>query len=257
MAGEEGTFTDPEVAGRRLSALLDSGPRRRLLVVDDIWEEEQLLPFAAGGRRCARLVTTRVPGLIGTGDTAVLVDQMSADQARQLLTAGLPPLDPPIVGGLLAVTGRWPLLLRLINKILVNATSAGANISAYGTELLERLRAGGPAVVDELTEEASRSLQVGQPAERARAVRATIEASTSLLGVHDAERFAELGMFAEDETIPFDLAARLWRATAGLDELRAAQLCARLASWRSFRLRRPGLAGWRCMTWYAISCAPT
>lgn len=67
-----------------------------------------------------------------------------------------------------------------------------------------------------------------QPTERARAVRATIEASTSLLSPHDAERFAELGVFAEDETIPFGLAARLWQACGGLDELRASQLCARL-----------------------------
>ena len=36
-------------------------------------------------------------------------------------------------------------------------------------------------------------------------------------------------MFAEDETIPFRLVARLWRATAGLDDLQAAQVCTRLA----------------------------
>jgi WD40 repeat protein len=228
VAGEEATFTDPELAGGRLGALLDTGPRR-LLVVDDVWEQEQLAPFAAGGRRCVRLVTTRVPGLLAGRDVAVWVDQMSAEQARRLLTAGLPPLDPAVVEGLLAVTGRWPLLLRLVNKILVNAGSTGANAPAAGAELLERLRAGGPAVVDELMGEASRSLQVGQPAERARAVRATIEASTSLLGPQDAERFAELGVFAEDETIPFGLAARLWLACGDLDDLRASQLCARLA----------------------------
>ena len=70
---------------------------------------------------------------------------------------------------------------------------------------------------------------MGQPDERARAVRATIEASTGLLDSQDAERFAELGVFAEDETIPFHLVARLWQATAGLDDLRAAQVCKRLA----------------------------
>ena len=48
-------------------------------------------------------------------------------------------------------------------------------------------------------------------------------------GRQDAERFAELGVFAEDETIPFSLVARLWRATAGLDDLQAAQVCKRLA----------------------------
>ena len=227
VAGEEATFTDPELAGRRLAALLDAGPRR-LLVVDDVWEQEQLAPFAAGGGRCARLVTTRVPGLLAGRDVAVRVDQMSAGQARRLLTAGLPPISPELVGELLAVTGRWPLLLRLVNKILVNTESTGADVSAAGAELLERLRVGGPAVIDELTGEASRGLQVGQPAERARAVRATIMASTSLLEPQDEQRFAELGVFAEDETIPFNLVARLWRASAGLDDLQVSQLCARL-----------------------------
>ena len=227
VAGEEATFTDPELAGRRLGALLDGG-RRRLLVVDDVWEPEQLAPFAAGGRRCGRLVTTRVPGLLAGRDAAVRVDQMSADQAQQLLTAGLPPLDAVVGEGLLAVTGQWPLLLRLVNKILVNAASTG-DVSAAGEKLLKRLREDGPAAVDELTGEASRSLQVGHPADRALAVRATIGASTSLLSPQDAQRFTELGVFAEDEAIPFTLVAQLWRACAGLDDLRASQLCARLS----------------------------
>jgi len=228
VAGEEATFTDPELAGSRLGALLDAGPRR-LLVVDDVWETEQLAPFASGGRRCARLVTTRVPGLLGGHAVAVLVDQMSVEQSRRLLAVGLPPLDSMVVRGLLAVTGRWPLLLRLVNKILANAAGTGADVRAVGGQLLEQLRASGPAVVDELLGEDTAGLAVGQPAERARAVRATIGASTSLLRPQDAQRFAELGTFAEDETIPFRMAATLWLATAGLDELQSSQLCARLA----------------------------
>ena len=118
VAGEDATFTDPQLAGQRLGSLLDAGPRR-LLVLDDVWEPEQLAPFTEGGKRCARLVTTRVPELLAGRGTAVRVDQMSPEQARALLTSGLPPLDPAVVG-LLAVTGRWPLLLRLVNKILAD-----------------------------------------------------------------------------------------------------------------------------------------
>ena len=185
-----------------------------------------------GRQACARLVTTRVPELLAGRGAAVRVDQMSPEQARALLTSGLPPLDEAVVDGLLAVTGRWPLLLRLVNKILADYAQVAADVpavSAQGAVLLERLRAGGPAVVDDLLGEADRGLDVGQPDERARAVRATIGASTSLLDGQDAERFTELGVFAEDETIPFNLVARLWRATAGLDDLQAAQVCKRLA----------------------------
>ena len=88
VAGEEATFTDPQLAGRRLGSLLDAGPRR-LLVLDDVWEPEQLAPFAEGGKGCARLVTTRVPELVAGRCVAVKVDQMSPEQARALLTTGL------------------------------------------------------------------------------------------------------------------------------------------------------------------------
>ena len=109
--------------GPRLGALLDAGPRR-LLVLDDVWDAEQLAPFTQGGMECARLVTTRVPELLAGRGTAVRVDQMSPEQAQALLTAGLPRLDEAVVAGLLAVTGRWPLLLRLVGKILANAAQA-------------------------------------------------------------------------------------------------------------------------------------
>ena len=224
--GEDATFTDPEQAGQRLGSLLDEGPRR-LLVLDDVWEPEQLAPFTSGGRQCARLVTTRVPGLLG-GRTLVRVDQMSPEQSRAVLTSGLPRLERGLVEELLEVTGRWPLLLRLVNKILTNASAAGADLPAIGWQLLARLRTGRPGIVDDLSGETVGGLRVAQPAERARAVRATIEASTSLLDAQDAERFAELGVFVEDEIIPFRIAAELWHATAGLDELQASQLVARL-----------------------------
>jgi hypothetical protein len=227
VAGEDVTFTDPELAGRRLGSLLDVGPRR-LLILDDLWEPEQLAPFVEGGRRCARLVTTRALGLLVGRGTAVQVDQMSREHALKLLTSGLPMLTRPVAERLLDVTGRWPLLLRLVNKILVNTAAAGADVSEAGEELYERLRAGGPAVVDDLLGEAGRRLRVDRPQERARAVRATIEASTSLLDPGDGERFAELGVFAAGETIPFSLIRRLWSETASLDNLQALQVCARL-----------------------------
>jgi hypothetical protein len=228
VAGEDATFTDPDLAGRRLGALLDAGPRR-LLVIDDVWEAGQLTPFAAAGARCARLVTTRVPGLLGGRDVAVRVDQMSAAQARQVLRAGLPPLADVVADGLLAVTGRWPLLLRLVNKIVADAVLSGADPEAVAGRLLERLRAEGPAAVDEVLGGRVHGLDIDKPGERAQAVRATIEASTSLLGPEDRQRFTELAVFAEDETVPFALMARLWQETAGLDELQSSQLCARLA----------------------------
>ncbi len=229
VTGEGATFADPELAGQWLGSLLDRGPHR-LLVVDDVWEAEQLAPFVEGGKRCARLATTRVPGLLAGRGRAVLVDQMSELQARELLTHDLPTLDPVVSAGLLAVTGRWPLLLRLVNKILINAANASLttqDFSASSALLLERLRTAGPTAVDSLLGEPA--LGVENPEKRALAVRATIEASTSLLSHEDKERFTELAIFAEDETIPFPMVEKLWHVTGGIGPLEASQIRARLA----------------------------
>ena len=138
-------------------------------------------------------MTTRVPDLVAGMGAAVRVDQMSDGQARAVLQAGLPRLDWVVTDGLLAVTGRWPLLLRLVNTILADYGRVAADVPAQAAVLLERLRAGGPAVVDDLRGRAGRGLDVDKPQERAQAVRATIGASTSLLDPGDADRFTRAG----------------------------------------------------------------
>ena len=244
VGGVDATFTDPEQAGQRLGSLLNEGPRR-LLVLDDVWEREQLDPFTDGGTRCARLVTTRTPALLAGRGVAVRVDQMSPAQARRLLTGGLPPLDPAVTDGLLGATGSWPLLLRLVNKIMVNAAQAegAAGVSAAGALLLDRLRAEGPAAADRLLGVPGRLVDVGNPRDRERAVLATVDASRQLLDPADAQRLAELAVFTEDEVIPAEMVAMLWGATAGLDRLQAAQVCARLAELALVTIHRHGGEG--------------
>jgi hypothetical protein len=186
-------------------------------VIDDVWREEQLGPFLAGGARCARLVTTRVPGLLDSRGTLVLVDTMTGGQALDVLTAALPLLDRTVAERLVRQAGRWPLLLRLLNQILASDKSGDINVTA--ADLLGKLQVTGPQAADDLLD----------AAQREHAVRATLEASTGLLGPGEADRFAELGIFAEDEVIPFRLPRCCGHATAGLDERHTGQLCARLA----------------------------
>ena len=88
---------------------------------------------------------------------------------------------------------------------------------------------GRDAPVDELTGEAGQRLDASDPDQRNEAVRATIEASVELLALADRERLAELGVFAEDESVPVPLIAALWHATGGLDLTSSRTLCARLA----------------------------
>ncbi|MFI5851808.1 NB-ARC domain-containing protein [Micromonospora chalcea] len=220
-------FTDVRQAADYLAAVLSAGPRR-LVVVDDVWFEDQLAAFPTAGSS-ARLVTTRVPSLVAGRGVPVKVDQMSETQARAVLSADLPSLPPAVVNGLLVQTGRWPLLLRLVNKILLDQTRLNSDIAENAKELLQRLQRDGALQVDCLTGATVSRLDVSDPEQRDKAVAATIEASTGLLGTGDRDRFTELSIFVEDELVPVTLISALWQQTAGVDAVAAGALCARLA----------------------------
>lgn len=70
------------------------------------------------------------------------------------------------------------------------------------------------------------TLDLDDPARRAQAVQATVEAARTLLPPGSDRRLAELSVFAEDESIPVPLIARLWTATGALTEDESRTLCA-------------------------------
>ncbi|MFF3687258.1 NB-ARC domain-containing protein [Streptomyces sp. NPDC002187] len=219
ITGDTTEFDDPDLAGAHLGRLLDQRPRT-LLVLDDVWEDEQLAPFLHGGRRCVRLVTTRNPDLLPPGAQRIPVDQMSSAQAKAVLTWDVPPLPDALTDGLLQATGHWALLLRLTNRLIAEQAAAGADSAATAERLLHRLRAHGPSAVDNPA-----AWNLNDPRMRNKAVKASIEAATTLLPSGGPYRFTELGVFAEDESIPVSVVALLWQATGGLTEDQTRSLC--------------------------------
>ncbi|MFE0801526.1 NB-ARC domain-containing protein [Streptomyces sp. NPDC058812] len=80
------TGPDPELAGNHSGALLAKRPRT-LLVIDDVWERDQLDFFMHGAERaCVPLSTTSRPDVLPSSATRIEVDGMTVDQARQMLT---------------------------------------------------------------------------------------------------------------------------------------------------------------------------
>ncbi|GAA2657719.1 NB-ARC domain-containing protein [Streptomyces lunalinharesii] len=226
ITGDTTEFDDPHTAGAHLGRLLDERPRT-LLVLDDVWEEEQLAPFLLGGSPCVRLVTTRNPKLLPPTARSIQVDQMSHTQSKAVLTHELPPLREDLVDGLLRVTGRWALLLRLTNRSIVLQTETGADPAAAAGQVLEQLRNLGPKAAANPTADPT-TWDLDDPDQRNQAVQASIEAATTLLPPGGAARFTELGIFAEDEDIPVSVVAQLWQATDGLTEHQARVLLAQL-----------------------------
>ncbi|SOD82512.1 WD-40 repeat-containing protein [Streptomyces sp. Ag109_G2-15] len=224
ITGNTMTFDDPDLAGAHLGRLLDQRPNT-LLVVDDVWEPEQLTPFLVGGRRCVRLVTTRIPAALPAGTQRVQVDEMSPVQARRVLTWGLAPLSEDVTQGLLKATGRWPLLLRLANRLIAAEVATGVDPSVAAEDTLRRLNENGPTGVDD----PSASIDLDDPKRRKLAVRATVEAATRRLPAGGYERFSELCVFAEDEFIPLTVVAELWKSTGSLTATQTRQLCRALA----------------------------
>ena len=89
LTGERpGLETINAVAAKLGEAL---GDRRILMIVDDAWREQDLLPFLQGGPNCVRLVTTRIDSVLPQTALRQPVDAMQAGEALQLLAFGLPP----------------------------------------------------------------------------------------------------------------------------------------------------------------------
>ncbi|MBB6080979.1 NB-ARC domain-containing protein [Streptomyces paradoxus] len=227
------TGSDPEHAGAHLGSLLAARPRT-LLVIDDVWEKEQLDPFLRGAERtCVRLFTTRNRDVLPSAATRIEVDRMTEQQARLLLTHRLPAVpQPQVVESLVKATGRWALLLGLANRFIAEQAATGADPTAAALALLRRLREHGPTAQDPhgIAQDPHDTLDLDQQERRNTAVRASVRAAVTLLQpAHAEQRFAELGIFAEDEAVPIALVAALWQATGGLDGTATRSLCKQMA----------------------------
>ncbi|WP_052398034.1 WD40 repeat domain-containing protein [Streptomyces sp. NRRL F-5123] len=232
ITGDAKSFGDPQSAGAYLGRVLDARPPV-LLILDDVWFREQLEPFLVDGKGCVRLVTTRTPDLLPGDAPRIPVGPMSEQQARRLLTWQLPAWPDEATEGLLRATGRWPLLLRLVHQTLAGLLAAGADPASAAAGLLERMRRHAPATADSRAE-----VDLRDPLQRSTAVRAAVETAAQLLPPGGDERFGELGVFAEDESIPVSLVAELWQSTGSLTAQDSRRLCADLA-WASLLAPEP------------------
>ena len=220
LSYERPGFTGIDAATARLAELL--ADRDILLGIDDAWNAAHLKPFIQGGKRCARLITTRNEEVLPVATQSIQVDAMRPSEAMQLLTAGLDGLvfsaaDRQKLGALAGRLGEWALLLKLANGVLRESIGGGQSLSdalAYLTKALDKR---GLIAFD------AESVQ-----ERHQAVSATLRVSFELLSAEEDARYQELAIFPEDVDIPLTTLQTLWGATGHLDDFDTEELCRRL-----------------------------
>ncbi len=182
-----------------------------LIVLDDVWESEHAYAFCESCGPARLLVTTRnAPVLLGIGAARYPVDRLNPEDAIALLAdwAGTQPTDLPVEAPAIAERcGYLPLALAAVGATVRDGPHAWS-------DALARLRRAG------LTD-------VGQPsADYAyRDLDRALDVSIDALAVPDRERYLDLAVFPEDQSIPEDVLAQLWET----DELTARTCMQRFA----------------------------
>ncbi len=216
MTGARPGFETINAAASALGEAL--GGRRILLVVDDVWREQDLRPFLQGGVNATRLVTTRIDNVLPASARRMPVDAMRAIEALSLLSQGLPDdqarRHSQALAKLAARLGEWAQLLKLVNGFLRDRV-------VKARQPLGEALAG---VNRRLNEKGLVAFDFKNAEDRTKAVARTIQVSTELLEPAARERFSELGIFPEDADIPVGIVARLWANTGGLDDFETEDL---------------------------------
>ncbi len=191
-----------EEASNFLRGLLRN--KRYLLIVDDAWQSEHVMPFNVGGSGCALLITTRLPEvartIAPTPDDVYVLGVLSEADALELLRT----LAPTVVAENEAISRELvkdleglPLAIQVAGRLLHTEASYGFGVE----QLLADIREG------------ARLIETQAPADRAEVanettptVAALLKKSTDRLDAHTLDCFAYLGAFAP-KPATFDAAA--------------------------------------------------
>jgi DNA transposition AAA+ family ATPase len=212
--------TNVDSASSHLRSLLHD--KKMLLVVDDAWHTDHVVPFQVGGEGCRVLVTTREAEVLDAD--RVDMDVMSEAEALELLLSkaqvkSLTIEDEQQAKKLIAVFGGLPLAVDLAGAQIADGMS--------WSELLEDLEAE-IAYLEALDRPNFEGVRDEKTRKRL-SLKASLNLSLKLLSSEQLQQFAWLGVLPEDVAIQPDMAATLWsisrkKAVAVLRTFRAKAL---------------------------------
>jgi hypothetical protein len=228
LTGQRPGFKSQDDAMFEVAKKLDG--KRCLLVIDDVWNVQDLKPFLHGGASCSRLITSRIFSVAVSAAPNVRqrisVGEPKADEAERILSAGLsvPPASAAHVRLLAERLKRVPLLLQLANRTLVQQLALGQTVDNALDWALQRYQDLGVVAFDEKDAK-----------ERHDAIGKTVEVSLASLA-DERQRCLELGVLHEDTDVPFGVLGALW----SLKETDVQALAQRLHDFGLVKLNLPG-----------------
>ena len=202
VPGIERAKTVTEASQLLTSTLHD---RRVLIVVDDVWDTADFLPFKVGGAKAATLVTTRLNQVAGALVTnrhelfkIPVLDHVRSLELLTVLAPDAVEIYPDEISEMIEDLEGLPLALQVVGRLLREEHLLG-----WGArELLRDLRQGTRL----LSESAPVDRQSVDADDVPLTVVALLELSTNSLGDEMRQRFALLGVFAPKPAV-FELEA--------------------------------------------------
>ncbi len=219
LQGTRPQTDDPNLASRYLAELI--GDRRMLIVVDDVWHQNQLSRFMHAAPNCVRLITTRNQQVLPTNTQMHPIESMTEDEARQLITIGIPGLENDALADLPDLAGGWAILLSLINGAVARNVQRGWSNADAVITVRDELARNGPATFDPRNSDDRRS-----------AISASMEVTFRFLRESDTpddlKRYLDLAAFPRGDAIPLSFLEPYWKRRAGHDT-DARRLCREFA----------------------------
>jgi hypothetical protein len=184
--------------------------QRRLLIVDDAWRAEEIVPFKVGGPGCALLITTRrtetAEAIAPTAGDIYTLGVLDKDDALELLRLLAPTVvaeNEKVSRDLLKDIEYLPLAIQVAGRLLHAEASRGFGV----TQLLAEIREGARLIEAKAPADRTEVAQDTTPT-----VAALLKKSTDLLDEQTLDCFAYLGAFApKPATFDTDAMKAIWQ----------------------------------------------
>jgi hypothetical protein len=177
--------------------------KRALILLDDVWDTRHGGAFAALGRQCRTVITTRNPGMARTlGGRVLLISVPSQGDAATILAQSAGSSEDalsPAAFELLSMLGHHPLAMAIVGGMV-----------RHGASWIE--------VRDKLRE---RSWEFADPpaTEQHGSIMSVVKLSYEALPEYEKKRLVELvSAFSEDSYMTVHEVAQVWAKVAGVSE---------------------------------------